>query len=100
MLTFGVLAGRAAYLQGLRNYFLQQKGDERYRRVLTHSADRGKITHRNGEPFAISTPVESVWASADDVDVTSPRLRELAKMLELKPNEIRDKLKNENRNFV
>ena len=49
--------------------FLQQKGESRYARVLELPAHRGMITDRNGEPLAVSTPVESVWASPADVEV-------------------------------
>ena len=59
---FRVLAGRAVYLQGWNNDFLQQKGESRYSRVLEISANRGRITDRHGEALAISTPVKSVWA--------------------------------------
>ena len=71
LLAFGVLAGRAIYLQGLHNNFLQQKGELRYGRVIELPATRGIITDRNREPLAISTPVESVWASAADIEITS-----------------------------
>ncbi|HEV2008039.1 MAG TPA: penicillin-binding protein 2, partial [Burkholderiales bacterium] len=70
LLAFGVLAARAIYLQGLHNSFLQRKGESRYGRVIELPATRGIITDRNREPLAISTPVESVWASAADIDIT------------------------------
>ena len=54
---FLVLAARAFYLQGLRNDFLQHKGETRYARVVEISAHRGMVTDRNGEPLALSTPV-------------------------------------------
>src|SRR5450759_284465 len=60
------LLGRGVYLQGIHNEFLQKKGDVRYSRVIEVSAHRGKISDRNGEPMAVSTPVESVWASPPD----------------------------------
>ena len=69
------LAGRAAYLQGIHNDFLQEKGESRYSRVLEMNANRGMITDRNGEPLAISTPVESVWCSPQDMRA-SPRADE------------------------
>ena len=63
MLILIVLLARAVYLQGIHNEFLQQEGVARYGRVVDISAHRGNIVDRNGEPLAISTPVESVWAS-------------------------------------
>jgi len=100
LLGFGVLLGRAVYLQGMRTDFLQQKGDERYSRVMTLSAHRGMITDRFGEPLAISTPVESVWASPADVTINAEQLKQLAVLLEIKPSETNTKLSNSEREFV
>ncbi|MES2355792.1 MAG: penicillin-binding protein 2 [Pseudomonadota bacterium] len=100
MLAFVTLAVRAMYLQGLRNDFLQQKGEARYGRVIELSANRGMVADRHGEPLAISTPVESIWVSPDDVQISSPQVRELAKLLNLSVSEMREKLKSEDRNFV
>ena len=57
LLGLAALIARAVYLQGIHNNFLQQKGDERYGRVININAHRGMITDRYGEPLAISTPV-------------------------------------------
>lgn len=43
--------------------FLQGQGDARTVRTEPVSAYRGVITDRNGEPLAVSTPVESIWAN-------------------------------------
>src|SRR3989338_6009430 len=75
------LLGRGVYLQGINNDFLQKKGNERYSRVIEVSAHRGMITDRNGEPLAVSTPVESVWASPPDVEVNSRQVKKLAQIL-------------------
>ncbi len=91
---------RAIYLQGIRNDFLRQKGESRYSRVIELSAHRGMIVDRNGQPLAISTPVESVWASPDDVEIGSGQLRELSEMLGIPPKEIRKRLGEEGRDFV
>ena len=96
---FLVLAGRAVYLQGLNNDFLQQKGESRYSRVLEISANRGKITDRHGEALAISTPVKSVWAIPEEVQYSSRERAKLAALLELSPREI-DKRLNEATAFV
>ncbi len=96
---FLVLAGRAAYLQGMRNDFLQQKGESRYSRVLEISATRGKITDRHGEALAISTPVKSVWAIPEEVQFSSQQRAKLAALLEMPPKEI-DKRLNESTSFV
>jgi cell division protein FtsI (penicillin-binding protein 3) len=97
---FAVLLGRAIYLQGLHTDFLQQKGEARYSRTLTMPAHRGMITDRHGEPLAISTPVESVWASPPDVVISNTQLTKLATLLKLKPAELKKKLANSKREFV
>lgn len=43
--------------------FLQSAGNARTQRTRSISAYRGVITDRNGEPLAVSTPVESLWAN-------------------------------------
>ena len=100
LFAFGVLIGRAVYLQGLNNDFLQQKGESRYGRVIELHATRGMILDRNHEPLAISTPVESVWVSPSDVQITPPQLQRLAHLLELDRGEIEKRLADTSREFV
>ncbi|MDP1766449.1 MAG: penicillin-binding protein 2, partial [Methylotenera sp.] len=76
LLGFATLLGRGVYLQGIHKKFLQNKGDARYSRSLVLTSQRGKITDRNGELLAISTPVESVWASPPDVQITTAQTKE------------------------
>lgn len=97
---FVVLLGRGIYLQGLHTDFLQQKGDARYGRTLTLSAHRGMVTDRNGEPLAISTPVESVWASPPDVTINTEQIKKLAQFMQMKPAALSKKLENSEREFV
>lgn len=92
LLSLTGLAGRAAYLQGMHNGFLQQKGESRYGRVLEMSAHRGMITDRHGEPLAISTPVESVWASPQDMNAAPEQIRKLANLIGLDATEIRRRI--------
>jgi cell division protein FtsI (penicillin-binding protein 3) len=96
----GGLLVRAIYLQGIHNDFLQQKGDARYGRVIEVPAHRGKITDRNGEALAVSTPVESVWASPSDVDATDRQVRQLAQVVGLSAEEVKSRLSEEGRDFV
>jgi cell division protein FtsI (penicillin-binding protein 3) len=94
------LAGRAVYLQGLNNDFLQQKGESRYSRVVEIGAHRGRITDRNGEPLAISTAVESVWASPGDFDPNPDQLRRLGRLLNADPADLTRRLADTRREFV
>ena len=49
------------HLQIIDNDYLQSQGDARYLRVQKEPPTRGMISDRNGQPIAISTPVESIW---------------------------------------
>ncbi len=97
---FVVLAARAFYLQGLNNDFLRMKGETRYSRVLDISAHRGMVTDRNGEPLALSTPVESVWAVPGDANLSGAQRARLARLLGTNAEQIRKKLGETGRDFV
>lgn len=100
LVWFIALTGRAVYLQGLNNDFLRQKGESRYSRVIDLPATRGMIVDRNNEPLAISTPVESVAASPDDVTLTNDQAARLARLLEMDVSDLRRKLAEDKREFV
>jgi len=100
LLGFLGLVVRAIYLQGMHNDFLQQKGESRYSRVIEISAHRGMITDRHGEPLAISTPVESVWASPHDMDATPGQLKKLANLIRMDVVEVRKRISDQKRDFV
>ncbi len=93
------LTGRALYLQGVNNDFLQAKGESRYARTLEIPPTRGRITDRHGDMLAVSTPVRSVWAMPSDAKLEPAQARELARMLEMDVNELNDKLATQ-RDFV
>jgi cell division protein FtsI (penicillin-binding protein 3) len=94
------LLGRGVYLQGIHNDFLQKKGDARYSRVIEVSAHRGMISDRNGEPLAVSTPVESVWASPTDVEADRRQVKKLAQILGMDMEELKSRLFDTSRDFV
>lgn len=100
LLWFLGLIIRALYLQGLHNDFLRQKGDARASRVIQLSAHRGMITDRSGEPLAISTPVDSVWASPSDVAMTDDQAKRLVKLLAISRAELKRRLSDTRREFV
>lgn len=100
LLSFLGLVVRAIYLQGMHNDFLQQKGESRYSRVIEISAHRGMITDRHGEPLAISTPVESVWASPRGMDATPGQLKKLANLIRMDVAEVRKRISDPKRDFV
>jgi cell division protein FtsI (penicillin-binding protein 3) len=91
---------RAVYLQGIHNDFLQQKGDARYGRVVDINAHRGMITDRYGEPLAISTPVESIWVSPQDVEATPQQVKQLAQIVGMDVAEVKSRLSDTSHDFV
>ncbi len=96
---FGVLIGRSFYLQVLRNDFLQEKGESRYKRELEISASRGRIADRNGDVLAISTPMKSVWAVPAEARLTPQQVKQLAAVLEMDVKELTRKLASD-KSFV
>ena len=100
MAGFALLAGRAFYLQGVNTGFLKAKGEARYARVVDMPASRGPVRDRNGQLLAISTPVESIWASPEDLDVDEDQLQALAKALAVPAEELRQKFARKDRQFV
>jgi len=96
---FAVLIGRSFYLQVLNNDFLQEKGESRYRRDLEISASRGRISDRNGDVLAVSTPMKSVWAIPADARLTTAQTKQLAALLEMDVKELARKLASE-KSFV
>jgi cell division protein FtsI (penicillin-binding protein 3) len=100
LLGFAGLFARGVYLQSLHKDFLQKKGDARYSRTLTLPAYRGKIVDRNDELLAISSPVESIWASPPDLEIDAKKKLALVKLLGLKVKEFDKKIANTQREFV
>ncbi len=77
------LVARAIQLQVLNKDFLNQQADTRHLRTEIITAHRGTITDRNGEPLAISTPVDSVWANPKVLALAEDKMSQLARVLEL-----------------
>jgi len=77
------LLARAVHLQVLNKDFLNQQADARHLRTEKISAHRGTITDRNGEPLAISTPVDSIWANPKELAAAIDKVPKLAQILDL-----------------
>ena len=77
------LFARAVQLQVFTKDFLNQQADTRHLRTEKISAHRGSITDRHGEPLAISTPVDSVWANPSELVSAVDRVPDLARLLNL-----------------
>lgn len=104
--AFAALVGRIAYIQIVEPDNLIKQGDLRSVRAKTLHSARGIISDRNGEPLAVSVPVEAVWADPvtifkqgglTDID----RWHALADVLGLKRDELIDKINsNRSRRFI
>ncbi len=84
-----VLVVRAVDQQVLERDFLQHEGERRHLRVVEMPAYRGMITDRNGEPLAVSTPVDSIYVNPKLFSPDQKILAKLEKMLGNKRGELR-----------
>ena len=82
------LVARAVHLQVFNKDFLNQQADSRHLRTERISAHRGTITDRNGEPLAISTPVDSIWANPKELAPAVDRVPQLARLLGIDPQQL------------
>jgi cell division protein FtsI (penicillin-binding protein 3) len=87
-----VMIGRAVNLQVMETEFLQSQGEARYLREVAIPTVRGNILDRHGEPLAVSTPVESVWAHPRELLQAADRLPMLAAMLETPAEDLERRL--------
>jgi cell division protein FtsI (penicillin-binding protein 3) len=98
---FAVLIGRAFYLQALNTSFLQAKGEARYSRTIELPASRGKVLDRNGQALAMSTAVESICATPEELGEADARdVAALARALGMGVDEIGQKIARKDRQFV
>jgi cell division protein FtsI (penicillin-binding protein 3) len=97
---FAALGGRAFYLQGFNTTFLQAKGDAAFMRVVEMPASRGAVNDRNGKALAISTPVESIWASPSEAELDTTQIAKLAQVLAMDKTELAARFSETDKNFV
>lgn len=86
------LGWRLVDLQVVDNDFLRKQGDVRTIRVEAIDAHRGVVTDRHGEPLAVSTPVQTLWANPSETDPDEPRLTNLARVLDISEARLRERL--------
>lgn len=103
IIAFAIIV-RMFYLQIKHKDFLQRQGDMRSIRTVELEALRGIITDRNGEPLAVSTPVDTIWAVPESFNqATHQDIQQLAAALELTPDYLKTRLKEglaNNKEFV
>ncbi len=78
-----VLVGRVGHLQVFEQEFLQDEGQARVVRTERMEAHRGFILDRRGEPLAVSTSVETLWADPSRLQVATDQLPALAQALDM-----------------
>lgn len=90
------LASRAVYLQVLDKDFLQDKGDLQHVGIVDVPAYRGQIKDRNGEPLAISTPVQSIWMNLRQLkDSEQDKIKQMASILGMTDKDMQAFIKKE-----
>ncbi|MCW8906818.1 MAG: penicillin-binding transpeptidase domain-containing protein [Sedimenticola sp.] len=96
-----VLVWRAVDQQIFETDFLQNEGQRRHLRVVEMPAHRGMIRDRSGNPVAISTPVDSVWANPRTLSPDRRVLVPVAEILEVDLDRLRQLLaRRSDRSFV
>ncbi|TNE74430.1 MAG: penicillin-binding protein 2 [Gammaproteobacteria bacterium] len=93
LLVVALLGWRLVDLQVVDNDFLRKQGDVRTIRVESIDAHRGVISDRHGEPLAVSTPVQTIWANPSEADPDEARLSNLARVLDVNEAGLRNRLR-------
>ncbi|MDQ3160243.1 MAG: penicillin-binding protein 2, partial [Pseudomonadota bacterium] len=86
------LLARALDLQVVNSEFYQQQGAARFLREIPIATSRGMITDRNGEPLAVSSPVESIWGNPQELLKAPHRLPRLAQAIGMPLDELSRRL--------
>ena len=81
-LCAAALEGRILYLQVVDRDFLTEQANDRHLRTVQIPAHRGSLTDRYGDPLAVSTPVDTIYANPKELKSALDRLGELAAALE------------------
>ena len=103
LLTAGmvVLLGRAYQVQVLDSARLRAEGEARQLRSVAVKPVRGKITDRNGEILAVSTPLDAIWAHPATLSEAQADWPRLAQALRLSVDHVSSLLGHyQNREFI
>ena len=94
LLVMAGISWRLVDLQVVDNEFLRQQGDVRTIRVESIDAHRGVVADRHGEPLAVSTPVQTLWANPSETDPEDPGLAALARVIGMSEGALRQRLRD------
>ncbi len=101
MLLAVALLVKTLDMQILHSEFFEKQGDARQLRTVSISAHRGDIVDRNGEPFAVSAPVHSIWLNPKVAKDHLDALRNVAALLSIDVISLKEKIKrNSHREFL
>jgi cell division protein FtsI (penicillin-binding protein 3) len=101
LLIVAGLVWRIVDLSVINRSFLLGQGEARSSRIINIPAYRGMIFDRNGDPLAISTPVDAVWVNPHQFDKNHRLLPVLSKLLNIAPKDLKKRLnKTEKRSFI
>ena len=82
VIAFGLIA-RLLDLTVIDRQFLRSQGNARTVRSVIIPAHRGMILDRNGDPLAVSTPVNAVWIDPTSFKPQPSQLRALSQLLHI-----------------
>ncbi|MCC5792482.1 MAG: penicillin-binding protein 2 [Legionellaceae bacterium] len=89
------------WLTVFQREFLSTQGQARSVRILDVPAYRGMITDRQGQPLAVSTPVQSLWVNPAHFNAEPAELAALAKLLNMTPDALQQRIISaKNRGFL
>jgi cell division protein FtsI (penicillin-binding protein 3) len=95
------LESRILYLQLVNKEFLAAQANDRHLRTVEISAHRGSLTDRDGEPLAVSTPVDTIVGNPRELNDALDRIGELADATGQDEDSLARKVtSNLNRDFV
>ncbi len=101
LLGFSGIVLRVLHLTVIDRAFLQEQGEARTIRTIDIPAYRGAITDRHGYPLALSSPVITIWADPKKVELDHPGLPQLADLLEITPQALKETIQhNQRRGFL
>ena len=101
LLALGGVAARGAFLAlTAERDFLRGQGEARAVRVVDIPVHRGMIFDRNGEPLAVSAPMNYVWTDPRLASFTSADLARLGDALDVAPELLARRTTAESRRFA
>jgi penicillin-binding protein 2 len=101
IIFFGGIGWRLSYLQLQQGQLNQQKAEENRTRIVPKQPVRGNITDRNGKILATSKQSYSayLWPKAQKEQNWAENLQILARILEVKPRELQQKVEAAGYNY-